>query len=101
MGHIVYAADGQKHMAGIKGSRRTGTAGGSADPLVVQKEQERFSLDPLETEIGVSGQAPVRISIEGGVRDLEKSPDQTIPQRCLVSCVLSHMISRLFQRSCH
>ena len=70
MGHVVYTADRQQDVAGIERAGGTGAAGGSADAPVVQKEQERFALDPLESEVDIAGKSLFRIAVQGGMGDL-------------------------------
>src|SRR5699024_653868 len=50
---LVRAADGQQHVAGVQRTGGTGRAGGRADALVVQKQQQGLALDALKAEIHV------------------------------------------------
>ena len=44
-------ADGQQNVGGIQGAGGAGGTAGTADPVHIQHDQQRFSLDKLESEI--------------------------------------------------
>ena len=95
MGYIVDTADCQKYMAGVERPGGAGAAGGSTDALVIQQKEKRFSFDPLKAAVHISGQTLFRVSVQGRVRNFQKSSDQAVPQHCLVCRVLVQMIGRL------
>ena len=101
MRDLMGPSDGQQHMAGIKETGGTGRAGGCADSLVVQKQQERFALDPFKAEIHVSGEPFDRIAVQNGVRDLGKALDQLVAQRGHPLILGLHVFAGLFQGRRH
>ena len=80
MGDLVGSADCQQHMTGIKRAACTSGAGGSADTLVIQQKQERFTFDALKTEIHITGQPMFVIAVQFAIRNLIQSMDQPLPQ---------------------
>jgi len=80
MGDLVGPPDGQQHMAGVQGPGGTGGPGGGADPLVVQQEQQGFSLDALETEVDIAGEPLRRVAVQDTVGDLREARHEPVPQ---------------------
>ena len=66
MGHLMGQADGQQDMGGVKGGGGTGRAGGGADALGVQVEEERLTFHALKDKGRGAGQAVHRIAGEAG-----------------------------------
>ncbi len=64
MGHLMRKSQGQKHMAGVQRTGGAGRAGGGFDPLGIQEQQERFTLDALEADIYVAGEPVLRVAID-------------------------------------
>ena len=80
MGHIMDPADGQQHMAGIQGTGGAGTAGGSADALLIQQEKKGFSLNAFKAEADISGEPLFGVAVQGGMGDFRKACNQPVPE---------------------
>ena len=79
-GNGVRQADGQQHVGGVQGRRRTGRAGGGADAPGVQVEQQGLSLHPFKDKGGGAGQAVHRVAGEAGVGKPGQAVDEPVPQ---------------------
>ena len=72
------AANGQQHVAGVERTGGAGTAGGRADALRIQKQQQALALNALKAEADIAGQTVHRVAVERTVRDLGQPRDQLI-----------------------
>ena len=79
MGHVVDPADGQQNMAGIQRAGGTCRAGGGADAVSVQQEQQALALDAFEAEVDIAGQPVDKVTVDGTVGNFAQPLNDPIP----------------------
>ena len=63
-------AYGEEHMARVKRARGARRAGGGADAVCVEQEQQALALYAFKAEADVAGQAVYRVAVERRMRYL-------------------------------
>ena len=101
MRDLMRPADGQQHVTGVERAGRAGRAGGRADALRVEQQQQALALDALKAEVHVAGQARASRAVERAVRDLCDAVDELVAQGGDLLRVLIHVGAGLFQGCSH
>ena len=88
-------------MAGVEGARGARAAGGRADALVVQQQQQGFALDALKAEADVAGQTVRPVTVQFTVGDPVQPGNQPVPQGAQAGGVGFHPGAGLGEGRCH
>ena len=97
VGDLMRQAEREQDMARVERAGGAGAAGGSADAVGVEHEQQRLALDALKAHVDRAGDMMLKAAVYLAVRDLAELGKELIAHRAHLRGVLLHIIAGLLE----